>query len=158
MIRGCPPSHLAQKSWSHNDLNRLRAPRCEIAVLRFRKLSPPNRNVLILGRYQARTAARFPSIPIIQNGARRQGFASPRNKRATLTAPRRSEHLLRRGKGEVCKSGHRGHFYLAGLGHFHLAMTLESDSLQFDNQFVTLLFSPAVMWRTMPRHLGRRRA
>jgi hypothetical protein len=55
----------------------------------------------------------FPSASIVQNGARRQGFASPRNNRAPLTAPRRSENVLRRGKGEVRKSWPIGHFYFA---------------------------------------------
>jgi hypothetical protein len=35
----------------------------------------------------------FPSCLIIRNGPRRQGFASPRNNGAPLTAPGRSEHL-----------------------------------------------------------------
>jgi hypothetical protein len=89
----------------------------------IRRLSQPNRNVLFLAGYQGCVGPRLPSIPIMQNGARRQGIASPRNNRAPLTAPLRSEHLLRRGKGEVRKSGPVGHFYLAGIGHFYLAAT-----------------------------------
>ena len=41
------------------------------------------------------TPARFPFAPMFQNGPRRQGFASPRTNRAPLTAPGRSEDLLR---------------------------------------------------------------
>jgi hypothetical protein len=72
----------------------------------------------------------FPSASIVQNGARRQGFASPRNNRAPLTAPRRSENVLRRGKGEVRKSWPIGHFYFAGIGHFYFALTSRTDPLR----------------------------
>jgi hypothetical protein len=39
------------------------------------------------------TPAAFPFRSMFQNGPRRQGFASPRKKRAPLTAPGRSEDL-----------------------------------------------------------------
>ena len=65
----------------------------------------------------------FPSASIVQNGARCTGFASPRKNRAPLTAPRRSEDVLRRGKGGVCKSWPIRHFYFAGIGHFYFALT-----------------------------------
>lgn len=38
------------------------------------------------------TPARFPFCSMFQNGPRRQGFASPRNNGAPLTAPGRSEN------------------------------------------------------------------
>jgi hypothetical protein len=71
----------------------------------------------------------FPSASIVQNGARRQGFASPRNNRAPLTAPRRSENVLRRGKGEVRKSGPIGHFYFARKGTFLLCLDIKDRPL-----------------------------
>src|SRR5258708_34926480 len=66
----------------------------------------------------------FPAGAIGWNGARGKGFASPRNNRAPLTAPRRSEHVLRRGKGDLHKSWPIGHFYFARIGHFYFAATL----------------------------------
>ena len=42
-----------------------------------------------------RPPARFPFCLMFQNGPRHQGFASPRTNRAPLTAPGRSEDLLR---------------------------------------------------------------
>lgn len=67
--------------------------------------------------------APFPFTAIFQNGPRRQGFASPRNNGAPWTAPLPSEHVPTRGKGEVRKSWPVVHFYLAGIGHFYLAVT-----------------------------------
>ena len=48
------------------------------------------------------TPARFPSDLIFQNGPRRQGFASPRQNRAPLTAPGRSEDFpMKRESGPM---------------------------------------------------------
>ena len=88
-----------------------------------REMSTPNRNVLILEGYQRRVAAPLSLDSYCLDGARCQGFDSPRKNREPLTAPRRSEYVLRREKGEVRKSWPIGHFYLAGIGHFYLAVT-----------------------------------
>ena len=88
----------------------------------------------------------FPSAAIVQNGARRQGFASPRNNRAPLTAPRRSENVLRRGKGEVRKSWPIGHFYFAGIGHFYFAPTPKSRILTRPSRVSRMLSGLRSRW------------
>ena len=96
---------------------------------RRRLLSRQSRNVLFFEGVVMLNGSPFPSASIVQNGARGQGFASPRNNRAPLTAPRRSEVVLRRGKGEVRKSWPIGHFYFAGIGHFYFAPTRQDSAL-----------------------------
>jgi len=52
--------------------------------------------------------APFPFTLMVQNGPRRQGFASPRKTRAPLTAPGRSEDVpvrRERGKRKDCFCG-----------------------------------------------------
>jgi hypothetical protein len=86
-------------------------------------MSQQSRNVLFWINGKDEQAAPFPSIVIIQNGARRQGFASPRNSRAPLTAPRRSEDGSKTRERGSSTIGLIGHFYFAGIGHFYFAAT-----------------------------------
>ena len=48
----------------------------------------------------------FPSSPIVSNGPRRQGFASPRNNGAPLTAPGRSQARPERRERPRLVAGH----------------------------------------------------
>ena len=93
------------------------------AIFARHLLSQQSRNVLFFEGVVMLNGSPFPSASIVQNGARGQGFASPRNNRAPLTAPRRSKVVLRRGKGEVRKPWPIGHFYFAAIGHFYFAPT-----------------------------------
>src|SRR5258708_36683818 len=95
----------------------------------------------------------FPAGAIGWNGARGKGFGSPRNNRAPLTAPRRSEHVLRRGKGDLHKSWPIGHFFFARIGHSHFAATSRPNSLDSQND-VLIAFRQLGGWLSPSRLVG----
>jgi hypothetical protein len=84
--------------------------RCPEQIYWLLLASPPEERCLVKGALWCRSKvemsyfgtsavllgnAPFLSESIVQNGARSQGFASLRNNRAPLTAPRRSKRFLR---------------------------------------------------------------